>query len=173
MRSGPPLPPRERTCAKTAGGGRTRELDPKIHSSEEWCAWAPAGSPCPARDNRAPGANTRHSLGGSPYDAGVRVQLMTTPTVATRSHGRRHQRCSERQQITRPNTLPHPRSVLQRIGQDSPKSTALSTELRAHIRAQREHETRFGILSTALTGRNSRPRREVHRNRRRLAAKVG
>ena len=36
-----------------------------------------------------------------------------------------------REQITRLVSLPHPRSVLQRIGRDSPKSAALSTELRA------------------------------------------
>ena len=45
---------------------------------------------------------------------------------------------------------------LQRIGRDSPKSAALSTELRAHVCAQREHITRSRTSTTLKEQNNAR-----------------
>ena len=55
-----------------------------------------------------------------------------------------------REQITRRSTLPRPRSVLQRIGRDSPKSAALSTELRAHGSRSKRAELSILHLATAI-----------------------
>ena len=72
--------------------------------------------------------------------------MMVAPGVAGLLDGgykaSRYRRRVEREQITLSVSLDIPRSVPQRIGPDSPKSAALSTELRARRAKSRRHMLR-------------------------------